>query len=484
MGQQARRILIDCSYVDFTRQPTGIPRVVLKYIEVGYEWGRRTGIEVIPVIPTDSGLFIVRPVPGRDPPPELLRTARSAQNTVGHPAGVELARAVACYFTHVVHHLLYLAAALVPLTVTIVSVKWLDGFVRRKLKLSVQLLERSAAQSYRIYPRVGDVLFTPAYWHDVDPEIYRNIRSAGARVVVLVHDILPIIFDRFYHAPWCYEFKANVKAAFSYADAFFCVSDFTRSALIEFGIRQKQKVPPVTTAYNGFEPLVEREVMEAREFKENRSFLLRKHIPEAFGGHSLPFIMVGSIEPKKGHIPTIKCFEAIWKAGHNRNLVIIGRRGWLEQPIVDAIERSTYYERKLFWFSDFDDFDLAQAYGRSHALIFSSFGEGFGIPMIEASYFGKPTIVLDTPIAREVLGPSGLYFKSGKTLIDRVIELEDPVRYQAACDSASSLSWVSWDEYTPRVFDELAKVTADPNGFPAAVPLRSQPTVSMERLNR
>ena len=44
---------------------------------------------------------------------------------------------------------------------------------------------------------------------------------------------------------------------------------------------------------------------------------------------------------------------------------------------------------------------------------------------------------------------------------------------QAARDSASSLSWVSWDEYTPRVFDELAKVTADPNGFPASVPLRS-----------
>jgi len=51
MGKRARRILIDCSHVDFTRQPTGIPRVVLKYIEVGYEWGRRTGIEIIPVTP-------------------------------------------------------------------------------------------------------------------------------------------------------------------------------------------------------------------------------------------------------------------------------------------------------------------------------------------------------------------------------------------------------------------------------------------------
>jgi glycosyltransferase involved in cell wall biosynthesis len=287
-----------------------------------------------------------------------------------------------------------------------------------------------------------------------------------------VHDILPILFDRFYPAPWCYEFKANVTAAFSYADAFFCVSNFTGSALIEFGRRQKQKVPPVMTAYNGFEPLVEREVLETPEFKENRSFLFRKHVQEAFGGHARPFLMVGSIEPKKGHIPTIKCFEAIWRAGHTRNLVIIGRRGWLEQPIVHTIEGSAYYEQKLFWFSDFDDFDLAQAYTRSHALIFSSFGEGFGIPMIEASYFAKPTIVLDTPIAREVLGPSGLFFHDSETLIDRVIELEDRARYQAACASASGLSWASWDEYTPRVLDELAKVTTDPKRLPTSVPLR------------
>jgi alpha-1,2-rhamnosyltransferase len=359
------------------------------------------------------------------------------------------------------------------MTVTKVFARWLDSVIRRKLKDLVQSIERLAADTYRVRPRDGDVLFTPAYWHDIDPEIYRNIRSAGTKVVVLVHDILPILFDRFYPAPWCYEFKANVIAAFSYVDAFFCVSDFTRAALMEFGTRQKQKIPPMMTAYNGFEPLVRREVLETSDFKENRSFLLRKHSEEAFGGHFRPFIMVGTIEPKKGHLPTIRCFEAIWRAGHPRNLVIIGRRGWLEQPIVDAIERSAYYEEKLFWFSDFDDFDLAQAYSRSHALILSSFGEGFGIPMIEASYFAKPTIALDTPIAREVLGPSGLFFRDGKTLIDRVIELEDHVRYQAACASASGLSWGSWDEYTPRVLDELAKVTANPKLLPTSVPLRA-----------
>jgi alpha-1,2-rhamnosyltransferase len=403
----------------------------------------------------------------------LLRAARSESNTATPSLGAELARSIVDYVRNVVHHLLYLGAALVPLNVTQVFAKWLDGAIRQKLNDCIQILERAAAEPYRIHPSPGDVLFAPAYWHDVDPEIYRNIRSAGTRVVVLVHDILPILFDRFYPAPWCDEFKAKVTAAFSYADAFFCVSNFTRSALIEFGTRQRQKLPPAMTTYNGFEPLVEREVLDAPEFKENRSFLLRKNFQKAFGSHVPPFIMVGTIEPKKAHVPTIRCFEAIWRAGYPRNLVIVGRRGWLDQPIIDAIEWSAYYEEKLFWFSDFDDFDLAQAYSRSHALIVSSFGEGFGIPMVEASFFAKPTIVLDTPIAREVLGSSGRFFQDGETFIDRVIELEDPVRHQAACDRASRLSWASWDEYTPRVLDELTKVTVNPELLPTSVPLRA-----------
>ena len=67
------RILIDCSFIDFTRQPTGIPRVVLKYIEGGYRWGEERGIEVVPVVTTKDGLYPVRPIPGESPPDRLLR---------------------------------------------------------------------------------------------------------------------------------------------------------------------------------------------------------------------------------------------------------------------------------------------------------------------------------------------------------------------------------------------------------------------------
>ena len=463
MGQRAKRMLIDCTeangrgVIDFTRQPTGIPRVVLKYIEVGYEWGRRTGIPVIPVLPHLGGAALVRPVPGKNPPPQLVEMATKDKiDLFGH----ELAFGFANYFAQVSYHLVYLIAAMLPFNPVKVFAKWLDSAFIQKMRGFVQRIDkRMHTEGYQIDLQPGNVFFTPAYWHDIDPAIYRSIRATGANVVVLIHDLLPIIFDRFYPAPWCYEFRDKVRAVCGYADAIFCVSDFTRSALIEFGSRQKQKMPPVMTAYNGFEPLADREMLG--------NSLIRSPIETLDG--SRPFLMVGTVEPKKGHLPTIKCFEEIWRAGYKRNLVIIGRCGWLEKSIVDAIEHSPYFGEKLFWFAEIDDFDLATAYHQSHALILSSFGEGFGLPMIEASFFGKPTIALDTPTAREILGNAGLFFRDAWGMVDRIVELENAEIYQKACEAALSVSWPSWDDYTPRVFDKLAVVADDPKRLPERV---------------
>lgn len=155
--------------------------------------------------------------------------------------------------------------------------------------------------SPRITPGEGDVLLSPAYWHDVDPDLYRSYKAAGCRIVILVHDILPIVFDRFYRVPWRFAFKDGVIAAFSYADAFFCVSHYTQACLVEFGVRQKLAMPPMMVAYNGYEPLVSE---EGRALMAGLGAPLQPRessVREPFEEGPTPFLMVGSIEPKKGH---------------------------------------------------------------------------------------------------------------------------------------------------------------------------------------
>lgn len=107
----ASRILIDCSFIDFVKQPTGIPRTVLKYIEVGYGWGGKAGIEVIPIVPTREGVFICRPLPGRAPP-TALRDQVSVEPSRLLNAIYIASNLTYYYFKDIVHHVLGLVAAI------------------------------------------------------------------------------------------------------------------------------------------------------------------------------------------------------------------------------------------------------------------------------------------------------------------------------------------------------------------------------------
>ena len=85
--------------------------------------------------------------------------------------------------------------------------------------------------------------------------------------------------------------------------------------------------------------------------------------------------------------------------------------GWTSKSSIGLRVRPIS-ETKLFWFDDLDDVDLYLAYRESRALIFSSYAEGFGIPMVEAAMSRLPMICYDTAVAREVSGDFGLYYSS------------------------------------------------------------------------
>ena len=78
--------------------------------------------------------------------------------------------------------------------------------------------------------------------------------------------------------------------------------------------------------------------------------------------------------------------------------------------------------------------------------------------MVEASYYGTPAVVLDTPIAREVVGEIGCYFKDAPSMIDQIMLLEEPVYYEERCAKARTLNWPNWSDYSPKVFNALRDV--------------------------
>ncbi|WP_232307896.1 glycosyltransferase [Sphingomonas hankookensis] len=54
--------------------------------------------------------------------------------------------------------------------------------------------------------------------------------------------------------------------------------------------------------------------------------------------------------------------------------------------------------------------DVAAMYSAADALVFPSFTESYGLPLVEAMTIGMPIVAADRPYARELCGAAGIYF--------------------------------------------------------------------------
>jgi glycosyltransferase involved in cell wall biosynthesis/ADP-heptose:LPS heptosyltransferase len=122
------------------------------------------------------------------------------------------------------------------------------------------------------------------------------------------------------------------------------------------------------------------------------------------------FLMVGTLEPRKGHALVLAAFEALWAAGVEANLVVVGKTGWLVEKLAPKLRSHPRIGKQLFWLESASDEYLERVYAASSALIAASFGEGFGLPLVEAAQHGLPMIVRDIPVFREVAGEHADYF--------------------------------------------------------------------------
>jgi glycosyltransferase involved in cell wall biosynthesis len=124
------------------------------------------------------------------------------------------------------------------------------------------------------------------------------------------------------------------------------------------------------------------------------------------------FLMVGVMDPHKGHRQAIQAFEQLWHDGVDVNLVIVGKEGILEPYIGQLIINHKEFGHRLYWLGFVSDDLLLSAYETCTALLAASFSEGFGLPLIEAAHHGLPIIARDIPIFREVASTYAFYFKN------------------------------------------------------------------------
>jgi glycosyltransferase involved in cell wall biosynthesis len=162
------------------------------------------------------------------------------------------------------------------------------------------------------------------------------------------------------------------------------------------------------------------------------------------------FLFVGTLQPAKNVGGLIDSFELLTrKTGSDFRLVIVGKYGWMFDDIKLKLERLCR-NRLGIHLGYVKNEDLPAIYNLSRALVFPSFYESFGIPILEAMSCGTPVICSRTSAMPEIAGKGAIYVNPydineiAEAML-RIIEDED-LYAELSTEAFQRSKLFSWDE--------------------------------------
>ncbi len=111
-------------------------------------------------------------------------------------------------------------------------------------------------------------------------------------------------------------------------------------------------------------------------------------------GPARPMVLcVGTFEPRKNHLVLLDAAARVWAHGVDFELTLIGRTTahWGNR-VLSAIETLQGAGRPVRWRRHVDDHTLRHAYEQCAFTVFPSLAEGFGLPILESLWHGRPCL--------------------------------------------------------------------------------------------
>jgi glycosyltransferase involved in cell wall biosynthesis len=232
---------------------------------------------------------------------------------------------------------------------------------------------------------------------------FEQAQQRGASVYVVAYDLLPVTHPHWFPASEQPIFEKWLETIKEF-DGAISISDATSSALKDWmkgSPRRREQPFRFGVSHIGAD--IE-ESVPTKGLPDDATQVLQKIEGE------VTFLMVGTVEPRKGHSQALEAFEQIWREGHQCQLVIVGKQGWHAEKIVSRLTHHEDLGKRLFWFSGISDEYLTSIYGKVTCLLGGSEGEGYGLPLIEGAKHGLPLLVRDIPVFREVIQEHAEFF--------------------------------------------------------------------------
>jgi glycosyltransferase involved in cell wall biosynthesis len=147
-----------------------------------------------------------------------------------------------------------------------------------------------------------------------------------------------------------------------------------------------------------------------QNISENKDFFNKKLLQKKYKLPKKYLLYPSQFWEHKNHINLLKSFNKAIQEGLDINLVLLGSKDWPLFKEINKMIISMSLTDRVKTLGYVSDEDILGLYKFSRALIYPSYADYTGIPLIEAMMLGKPIIASNTFAIPEQVGNAGLFF--------------------------------------------------------------------------
>ncbi len=250
----------------------------------------------------------------------------------------------------------------------------------------------SFAWWYNVKAPIALRAFQPDVW--IQPFGFCSLSTRIPQLLV-IHDLAFIHYPEFIAWHHRLYYRWLTPKFLTKAGRVITVSDFSKADLVkQYGLPENKIDRVYGAAQNGFQPL---------NWEEKES------VKQLYADGREYFLFTGGIHPRKNLMNLLKAFSLFKKWQHsNMKLLVAGRLAWQYEAILQKLK--TYkYRDDVVLLGYLSDDQLQKVTAAAYALVYPSFWEGFGLPVVEAMQASVPVIASNVASLPEVGGDAVLY---------------------------------------------------------------------------
>ena len=283
-----------------------------------------------------------------------------------------------------------------------------------------------------------DLFFSPDGWISLKTQ---------TKTLDVIHDInfehhpdhLPYLYRKYYlHYFSKFAQRANRIAT---------VSEYTKQDIVhQYGVSADK----IDVVYNGanikYKPVNDEVKVQTKEQYTNGADY---------------FLFIGTIHKRKNLHNLILAFDKFKSStSSNTKLLVIGSIMWGAKELEETL-KNVKHRSDIIFAGRATEEQLISIIGSSLAMVYPSFFEGFGIPILEGMYSEVPVITSNTTSMPEVGGDAALYVEpsSVESITDALVKIQNQPELRANLIEKGKIQRqkFSWDKSAEKLWNSILK---------------------------